>query len=31
MDEVKLDPKVKTTSLRRYIEREDWTTFLSKI
>jgi hypothetical protein len=27
----KLDPKVKTLSLRQYIEREDWKDFLSKI
>ncbi|KAE9378246.1 NAD(P)-binding protein [Stipitochalara longipes BDJ] len=26
-----LDPEIKTTSLRRYIEGEDWKTFLSKI
>jgi hypothetical protein len=27
----KLDPKVKTSSLRQYIEREDWEDILSKI
>jgi hypothetical protein len=31
ISEVKLDPNIKTTILRKYIESEDWTTFLSKI
>ena len=30
-DDLQLDPEFKTTSLRRYIEGEDWKGFLSKI
>jgi hypothetical protein len=27
---VKLDPKVETTSLRKYMQREDWKEYLSR-
>jgi len=30
-NDVELNPEIKTTSLRKYIEGEDWKTFLSKI